>query len=190
MVVGVLACCALLHTVCDLKTTHECATLSNFGTYAFQVLELMLYQFILCHNGVETSKNICCVKGEATFVHSTVTRWLKKFWSACKNLDDLAWLGRPIYLLGRLCFKSYRQICWVTPGEYQVSLVYHLHNLDKSYWSCGIVPCITKIWQNIGITLECAAYVLNFKKIGKFTFLQISINKRYKHNKDLLFLAM
>ena len=50
----------------------------------------MLYKFELCHNALEATKNICCVKGEGTVDYNTVTRWLKKCCSGCKNLNDPA----------------------------------------------------------------------------------------------------
>ena len=56
VIVGKLTCCSLLHSVCDLKTsTDEHAMESNLE---------MLYKFELSHNTAETTKNICCVKGE------------------------------------------------------------------------------------------------------------------------------
>ena len=55
----------------------------------------MLYKFELGHSTMETSKDNCCTKGEATVDHSTLTRWFRKFCSGCKNLDNWARLGRP-----------------------------------------------------------------------------------------------
>ena len=37
---------------------------------------------------MEATKNICCVKGEDTVDHSSVTRELKEFCPDCKSLDD------------------------------------------------------------------------------------------------------
>ena len=45
----------------------------------------MLCKFELGHNAAETTKNICCAKGEGTVDHSTVTRFC---WGFCKNLND------------------------------------------------------------------------------------------------------
>ena len=49
----------------------------------------MLYKFELGHNAAEETKSICWVKGEGTFDHNMVTRWLKKFCSSCKNIDEV-----------------------------------------------------------------------------------------------------
>ena len=38
----------------------------------------MLYEFELGNNRAETTKSICCVKGEGAVDHSTVIRRLKK----------------------------------------------------------------------------------------------------------------
>ena len=40
---------------------------------------------------METTKNICYMKGDLTIV----TKWCKKFHSGCKNLDIQAMSGRP-----------------------------------------------------------------------------------------------
>ena len=39
---------------------------------------------------LEATKNICCVKGEGTFDHGTITRLLRKFCLGCKNLNNHA----------------------------------------------------------------------------------------------------
>ena len=59
------------------------------------IRELMLYEFELGYNASEVTKNICCPKDEGLVDHSKVTRWLKKYHSSCKNLTELARLGKP-----------------------------------------------------------------------------------------------
>ena len=59
MLVSVLTCCALPHYMSDLKAAHmnwQCSL----------IWEFMLYEFKLGYNTMETTKNICCAKGEAT----------------------------------------------------------------------------------------------------------------------------
>ena len=68
MVIGVVTCYALLHSICNLKSTQR-------NIQCSQILELMLYKFELGHNFMEATKNICCIKSD----HSTVKRWIKKF---------------------------------------------------------------------------------------------------------------
>ena len=46
------------------------------------------YKFELCHNAVEAIKNISCTKVEGTVDHIIVTRWFKKSYLGCKNLDQ------------------------------------------------------------------------------------------------------
>ena len=41
------------------------------------------------------SKTLVVQKGEGSVDHNTVTRWLKKFGSDCKNLDNQAKLDWP-----------------------------------------------------------------------------------------------
>ncbi len=52
VVVGALTCCALLHSMCDLKVTQM-----NMQHNLIQ--ELMLYEFELDYITVEATKNIC-----------------------------------------------------------------------------------------------------------------------------------
>ena len=87
VIVSAQTCCALLHSVSDLKVAHMNAQCSL-------VWELMFYEFELGHNTVEAPRNICCAKGEGAVDQSTVSRWLKKFRSVCKNLNDRARSGR------------------------------------------------------------------------------------------------
>ena len=58
------------------------------------IWEFMLYEFELGYDTMEVKKDISWVKGESTADHSTETRWLKKFCSSCKNLDDHSKSGR------------------------------------------------------------------------------------------------
>ena len=55
----------------------------------------MLYRIELGHYAVGISKNIYCAKREGQVDHRRVTKPVKKFWSAYKNLDDSAKWGRP-----------------------------------------------------------------------------------------------
>ena len=41
---------------------------------------------------IKATKNICCAKGEG---EGEVTRWIKKFCLACKNINYQIKLGRP-----------------------------------------------------------------------------------------------
>ena len=67
MVVGVQTCCALLHLVYNLKV-------AQMNMQYSLIWELMLYKLELDHNAAEATKNICCVKGDGTFDHSTITK--------------------------------------------------------------------------------------------------------------------
>ena len=66
MIVDALTC-ALLHCASDLKAAH-------MNIQCNLILELMLYKFEQRNNTTEATENICCVKGEGTVDHSTVTR--------------------------------------------------------------------------------------------------------------------
>ena len=59
------------------------------------IWELMLLEFELGHNAMETTKNICSPKSEGTVNPSTITRRFKKFCSGYKNLDNQARSCRP-----------------------------------------------------------------------------------------------
>ena len=52
MAVGVLTCCAFLHSVCDLKAT-------QMNVQHSLIQELRLFESELGHNAAEVTKNIC-----------------------------------------------------------------------------------------------------------------------------------
>ena len=88
VVVSILTCYALLHSMCDLK-----ATQMNMKHSLIQ--EFIFYEFELDHNATEAIKNTCHAKDECAVDHSTVTRWFKKFYLSSKDLDDQAKSGKP-----------------------------------------------------------------------------------------------
>ena len=57
--IDVLTCCALFHSVCDLKV-------AQMNVQCSLIWELVLYKFRLGHNTTETANIICCTKGEGT----------------------------------------------------------------------------------------------------------------------------
>ena len=67
MLVGVLTCCALLHSVCDLKIT-------QMNMLLRLLWEFMCNKFKQVHNFVEATKTICFVKDEGRVNHSTMIR--------------------------------------------------------------------------------------------------------------------
>ena len=69
MVGSIVVVVALLHFVCDLKAT-------QINVQYCLIWEFMFYELELAHNAAETIKNICWVKGEGAFDHSTTTKWL------------------------------------------------------------------------------------------------------------------
>ena len=77
--------CTLLHSMCDLKAT-------QMNVQGSLIRKLIYYKFEVGHNTVGAIKSIYFAKGEGTVDHSTVTRWMKKFHSDCKNLDHLVGL--------------------------------------------------------------------------------------------------
>ena len=71
-VVGsVMTCCALLHSISDLKAM-------QMTVHCSLICELMLYKLELDDN---VTKSVCCVKGEGAVDYSTITSWFKKFFS-------------------------------------------------------------------------------------------------------------
>ena len=88
VVVGALIYCSLLPSVCDLKTTQMKVQWSL-------IQELMFYEFGLDHNTVEATINVCGAEDEGTVAYYTVTKWVKKFGSGCKYLDEQTRSGRP-----------------------------------------------------------------------------------------------
>ena len=88
---------------------------------------------------METTKNICCAKGEGAANHRTVTRWLKKFCLGYKNLDNQAKLGRSKIVDSKAKLQATEansvSSTWRVSGELdllQSSVVHHLHDLNKN----------------------------------------------------------
>ena len=74
VVVGALTRCALLPSVCDLKSTQTIVQRSL-------IRELMIYKFELGYNPAEETKNIFCLKSEGTVDNSNqrvqeISLWL------------------------------------------------------------------------------------------------------------------
>ena len=155
LVIGALTRFALLHSWCDLKAVQTNAQRSL-------IQELMFSEFTLSHNAVEATKSICCAKGEGTVDHSTVKRWLKKFRSDSKNLDNQTRSGRPktvdyVILLKAMeinSASSTRRV-WSKLGISQSSVVRHLYDLCKNIWSCRIIiQNIAKLLSHPSIFFE------------------------------------
>ena len=70
VVVGVLAHCVLLHSMCDLKAT-------QINMLCGLIWELMLYKFKLGLNTAETTKYIYWAKNDSLVILSRVIRWFK-----------------------------------------------------------------------------------------------------------------
>ena len=72
----------LIHSVCDL-------IVSQMNVRRSLIRKLMLYEFKLSHNAVETTKNICCVKGEGTVdpaqMVQEISLRLKERWRSSKG---------------------------------------------------------------------------------------------------------
>ena len=73
VVVGALTCCALNHSVCDLKVV-------KMNVKRSRIHELMFYLFELSHNAVEETKIISFPSDESAVNHCAVIRWFKKFY--------------------------------------------------------------------------------------------------------------
>ena len=126
-------------------------------------------KFKLGHNAMETTKNICWTKGEDRVYHGMVTRWLKKFYPGCKNLNIQARSATYKTVVSETVLQTIEvnPMCsiWRVSGEFGISqscVIRHLHNLNKSTWSCWILLHITKILQNFWFTLVSKKYTWHF----------------------------
>ena len=63
MVIGMLTFCALLYSMCNLKAI-------QMNMQCSLIWELTVYEFEQGYKGRETTKNICCAKGEGTVDHN------------------------------------------------------------------------------------------------------------------------
>ena len=168
MVVCVLTFCALLHSMCDLKAP-------QMNVQHSLIQELLLYEFKLGHNTAEATKNIYCMNGEGIVDHSTVTRWLKKFYLCSKNIDDQARSGRLKTVHSEAMFQAIeansmsnirRISCDFSIS--QSTVVCHLHNLKlkncaSHYQNIAKLlthPCIDIKWSDYKKFIEYFFLVL------------------------------
>ena len=73
---------ASVHFLCDMKATKLKKKVTQSNSKRIH------YKFELDHNDVEARKNICFAKSKGAFDNNIAARWLKKFRSGYKNLDD------------------------------------------------------------------------------------------------------
>ena len=118
-----------------------------------QIWELIFYKFELGYNIMVAIKNICCVKGEVAVDHSTVTRWFKRFFSGCKNLDNQAKSGRPRTILQGIETNSVSHTQRVSSklGISQSSVVHLLHDLTKEPKASRLYVTLPKCFKTVHI---------------------------------------
>ena len=102
------------------------------------------------------AQNICFVKREGAVDPSTVTRWFKKFHLGCSQARS----GRPKAVNSKAMLQDIKanmvSNTWRISGKLSISMsseVCHLHDLSKSNLNSQIVPHVTKILQNLWLTL-------------------------------------
>ena len=126
-VFGVLTCCALLHSMYDLKA-------AQMNMQCSLIWELMLHKFELGHNASEAAKSFYWTKGERTVDNSTVTRWFKKFCLYYYNLRNQARSSRPKTMDSKAVLQAIEtdlmSNTWRVSGELSISqssMVHHVH---------------------------------------------------------------
>ena len=115
MVVGALTRCALLHNLCELK--------------------IILYEFKLGGSNLK----YFWVKNNGAVDQSTVTRWFKKFYSGCKNLDDQERSGKSKIVDSGAMLQAIE--------ANQVSCTESIRRARHSTNQCGSSP--SWFWQSI-----------------------------------------
>ena len=145
VVVGVLTCPALFHSVGDLKAV-------QMNVQHSLIQEFMLYKFELDHSNTETSKNIWRYSwsqynnqmAQKNFTQVAIILRIRE-----GHIDLKAWILRLIQVIESNLVSSTWRIS-DRLGILQPSVVHHLHNLSKSInKSCQIVPQVIKILQNL-----------------------------------------
>ena len=69
-----------------INKSHSLRALKKNNDYYF-------FRILSINMNYGSNQKFCCVKGEGEVDHSTITKWIRKFRSACKNLDDQARSG-------------------------------------------------------------------------------------------------
>ena len=116
--------------------------------------ELRFYIFTLSHNTVRATKNICCLKDEDAIDHTTVTKWVKKFCSTFKNLNNQAKSDRPKNMDSEVVFQAiganpiwrafHRQVLFVnfitSAKAYRIAeLRLMLNKILQNFWHLSII---------------------------------------------------
>ena len=112
MVVGVLTCCALLHSLCDLK-----AAQMNMQCSVIQELMLWVWTGLLCRG--HNQKHFLCKRWR----HSN--QIVPKILLCWKNLDNQAMSGRLKNLDSKVVHQAIKANWWVAHWEYRISLASH-----------------------------------------------------------------
>ena len=129
VVVGVLTHCAILNSVCDLKT-------AQMNMQRGIIRKLMAYEFKLSHSVMEATRNISYAKSESAIDHSTVTRWFVKFHSGCKNFDYQVRSGWPKTLDFEAVLQAIEVNLICSTQRVSISqsrVVCHFHNFGKTF---------------------------------------------------------
>ena len=106
--------------------------------------ELLLYEFELGGSNL-----FCCAKGERAIDYS---RWLKKFRTGCKNLDDQVRSGMPKIVDSEVLPKTTEanraSSSWRVSGELGILQFSIIHHLQKHLEVPNRASRINKILQN------------------------------------------
>ena len=144
----------------------------------------MRYEFELDHKARKVIKNICLTKSKGAVDPSIITRWLNKFRPVWKNLDGQASLSRPKIVDSKNVFQSKEakpasntQRVSSELGISQATVVRQLHELGKSMPNYRIVPLVTKILQNLWLSLVFWTSAIILEQTGTSPSVHISLLK-------------
>ena len=143
--------------MCDLKAV-------SMNVQRSSIRKLMPFKFKLGHNAAEAAKNISWAKYKDTVDPSTVTRWFKKFYSACKNHIDQTRSRK----LKTVNFEAVLEAIEPYPvcstrrvsgelGIIQFSVVCDIYDRSKTIRRSQIVFHMTKILQNVLLALRSSS---------------------------------
>ena len=104
-----------------------------------KIRQLLQYEYQLCHNASEATRNICNAEGADFINDSTARRWFKKIREGDFSIVDQPRTGRPVCIDSNVLLtcikedptKSSRALAEVLNCS-QKSVINHLYSLGKT----------------------------------------------------------
>ena len=141
---------SMLYNMCDLKAI-------EINMQSSLMNNLMFYVFKLGCNTTKATENTFWAKGEGAVDYNTVTRWFKKFYLGCKNLDDQTRSGMSITVYSEVILQAIKASLTSSTLRILTNLAFHstmwfvtfttLAKIFRAAKSCLMLPQYCKTFD-------------------------------------------